>query len=327
MPGENPPAPATSSPGPILPDNSTHPDHARYQQVAAGVERLACWPPDQARNMAMALYAEVSRDACMKRVDGVVLGSPLANPQQVFALYRPFGNQEPSFLASAPVSAAQTPIAAGVLSSTQVDKEGYLVDPGIVRHGIGALEHGKLQGPHAIVMHRTGGANAASALASFATGTGTHFMVDKDGTIYQTASLEQKTHHVGKIRSRCFEEGTCEPAEQQALKALGFAPKAIHDREQVKPYPQRYPVNEDSIGIEVVARHTATGWESPTPQQRASIDRLVGILQQHYGLGDRDVYQHDVVSYKTQGEGAGLYQHGNTGTVEPPVVQPRGLAR
>ena len=35
--------------------------------------------------------------------------------------------------------------------------------------------------------------------------------------------------------------------------------------------------------------------------------RLVNTLQQHYGIGDRDVYAHDVISNKTAGEGAGLY--------------------
>ena len=40
--------------------------------------------------------------------------------------------------------------------------------------------------------------------------------------------------------------------------------------------------------------------------RKASLTRVFP-LQQHYGIGDRDVYAHDVMSNKTAGEGAGLY--------------------
>src|ERR1035437_8490823 len=53
-----------------------------------------------------------------------------------------------------------------------------------------------------------GGANAQSALSSYnnPSANGTHFLIDKDGTIYQTASVFQQTWHVGKLRSRCRSE-------------------------------------------------------------------------------------------------------------------------
>lgn len=308
----------------VLPDQLAHPDDARYRQVLVGVERLGAWSPQEARTVAAALYAEVARNPSLQRIDEVVMGSSLVTPLQVFAIYRPYGDRLPVFHAEVPVATAVSHH--DVAIPAHVDNTGYLTDAGITRRPMAVLEHGTLQGPHAIVMHRTGGANAASALSAFASGTGTHFLIDKDGTIYQTASLQQKTHHVGKIRSRCDAEDTCAPGDQQALNALGFAPKPIHDREKVKPYPERFPMNEDSIGIEVVSRHAANGWETPTPQQQASIGRLVGILQQQYGLGDRDVYEHDIISYKTQGEGAGLYRHDGAGA-DGPVVQPRGPAR
>lgn len=89
----------------------------------------------------------------------------------------------------------------------------------------------------------------------------------------------------------------------------GFSPKAINTHENANPYPIRYPNNGDSVGIEVVgAYHEQTKtWDAPTTEQTASITKLVGILQREYGLDDHDIYKHDTISYKTQGEGDGLY--------------------
>lgn len=57
----------------------------------------------------------------------------------------------------------------------------------------------------------------------------------------------------------------------------------------------------------MVGRHINGKWEEPTLAQQLAINRLVNTLQQHYGIGDRDVYAYDVISCKTAGEGAGLY--------------------
>ncbi|MGQ4583910.1 N-acetylmuramoyl-L-alanine amidase [Lysobacter sp. F60174L2] len=192
-----------------------------------------------------------------------------------------------------------------------VDEHGYVQNAGFVFQPIPALEHGRLQGPHAIVLHRTVSSTARNSLNAFARGIGTHFLIDKDGTIYQTASLLQKTYHVGPIRSRCFEEGTCDAAEQAAVESLerrqGY--RDVHNREKVKPYPDRFPMNEGSVGIEVVAMYTEATrqWDPPTPEQSESITLLARILKTQYSLTDADIYEHDRISRKTAGEGAGLY--------------------
>ncbi|MEG0278573.1 MAG: N-acetylmuramoyl-L-alanine amidase [Morganella sp. (in: enterobacteria)] len=76
---------------------------------------------------------------------------------------------------------------------------------------------------HAIVLHRTGSFSLSAAMASFRnSGIGTHFIIDKDGIIRQTANTNKYAYHIGKIRAR-------------------------------------YPLNTDSLGIEVVAKYnTAT---------------------------------------------------------------------
>lgn len=197
-----------------------------------------------------------------------------------------------------------------------VDERGYIQNAGFTLRPIPALEKGALAGPRAIVLHRTAGDSISSALGA-AGPSGTHFYVDKDGTVYQTASLFKKTYHVGLIKSKCMADGTCPAAEEKTLEGWGWAPRRIHNHEKTKAYPNRYPMNEDSVGIEVVSRclencgpgdsDNAT-WEAPTPEQQESISSLIGLLKRLYGLSDSDMYEHDKVSYKKGGEGAGLYE-------------------
>ena len=246
----------------------------------------------------------MATDPAITRVDAVVLQA--GDPLKAIAAYKPHGNAPPMYFASAQVGGKQQQTAPAVA----VDKDGYLTMDGVTKKPIAALEQGALKDVNAVVLHRTDSTKAQSAFDSFKTGVGTHFLIDKDGTIYQTASLNQLTYHVGKIRARCQVENTCSPQEAKTLDAMGFAPKKIHDHEAKKPYPDRYPTNSDSVGIEVVADYNPkTGkWEEPTPQQKAAIAKLVGNLQQTYGLNNADVYQHDTISYKTAGEGDGLWQ-------------------
>ena len=200
-----------------------------------------------------------------------------------------------------------------------VDAKGYVQNAGFTHQPISALEKGALKGPVAVVLHRTAGATLGSALSPAKSGVGTHFYVDKDGTVHQTASLRHRTHHVGKIKSRCQMEGNCTPEEAEKIRSWGWAPTRIHNHEKAKPYPKRFPMNEDSVGIEVVARcltHCAPDegdqatWEPPTPEQAESIRTIVEILKSTYALGEEDVFEHDRISYKKGGEGAGLYTPG-----------------
>lgn len=197
-----------------------------------------------------------------------------------------------------------------------VGENGYVQNAGFVHQPVSALEKRDMDGPAAIVLHRTDGSSVQSALNSASSGIGTHFYVDKDGTVYQTASLLKHTSHVGRIRSRCLEAGTCSEEEAVRIRGFGWAPKRVHDHEKVKDYPARYPLNEDSVGIETVSRCVKNcgpndkgtpEWEAPTAEQLESIANIIAILQEAYSLGDSDVYEHDLISYKTAGEGAGLW--------------------
>ena len=165
--------------------------------------------------------------------------------------------------------------------------------------------------PLALMLHRTVTEGLGETFKTFRGPDryGTHFTVDRAGQIIQVASLDQFTMHVGNMRARCREEGTCAAAELRAINAMGWAPSGISNRERSqKSYPDRYPTSYESVGIEVIASYdpVAARWQRVTPEQLESVHVLVRLLQATYGLDDVDVYRHDIVSYKTPGEGAGL---------------------
>ena len=199
-----------------------------------------------------------------------------------------------------------------------VGENGYVQNAGFTHKPIAALEKGAINGPKAIVLHRTEGTSVQSALDSAETGIGTHFYVDKDGTVYQTASLLKRTYHVGKIKSRCMAEGTCPAGETKRIAEWGWNPTKVYNNEKAKEYPTRYPMNEDCVGIETVSRcvkncgpkdKDTPEWEPPTAEQKESISTIIRILKKAYSLADDDIYEHDIISYKTAGEGAGLYSN------------------
>lgn len=96
-----------------------------------------------------------------------------------------------------------------IVVAVYVDAKGYIQNAGFVHQPIMALEKGTITGPKAIVLHRTDSTMATGSIQAFQSGVGTHFIVDKDGTVTQTASLLKQTAHVGKIKSKRYESGTC----------------------------------------------------------------------------------------------------------------------
>ena len=49
---------------------------------------------------------------------------------------------------------------------------------------------------------------------------------------------------------------------------MGWAPSGIHEHESRKTYPDRYPMNADRIGIEVVGNYDEKTrmWDTPTAE-------------------------------------------------------------
>lgn len=180
-----------------------------------------------------------------------------------------------------------------------VDKEGLVVNDRVKQHIVAALQKGKLGTVHGIVVHQTGGSTATSAFTGYAARPfGTHFLIDKDGMIYQSASLLYYTNHVGKLKARCLAEHRCTPVEMK--KYAGFNPKLQNSLEQAKASPDRYPTSEDSIGIELVGEFNAKekAYVTVTTEQNDSLKWLVGELAQTFSVAMTEVFRHPDLSWK-----------------------------
>lgn len=94
---------------------------------------------------------------------------------------------------------------------TLFDPQGWAVSDRIKLDRYPGLKHGLMTTVHGIIVHETGAATAASTLAQYKRGgpNGAHFLIDKDGTIIQVASVLWKLQHVGPLKARCLAEHRC----------------------------------------------------------------------------------------------------------------------
>lgn len=194
-------------------------------------------------------------------------------------------------------------------SSTKTNKivNGIFLDA--KQNIIPELKKGAMHKIVAIIMHRTASSNLNSTLSSFKkSGIGTHFIIDKNGEIIQCLNLSFFSYHIGKIKSKAEDSKSWTREEQKLIEKLNIKDKSRYEISN-KKYPERYPINQESIGIEVVANYDpkTKQWDNATKEQRRSIQELIEVLKKTYNLTKKDIYEHDKISYKTEGEGANLY--------------------
>ncbi|VAW92637.1 hypothetical protein MNBD_GAMMA23-2456 [hydrothermal vent metagenome] len=68
-----------------------------------------------------------------------------------------------------------------------------------------AIQQGTIKTAQGIIIDQTDSPTEKSALNEYKNGSsGTHFLIAKDGSIYQTASLLYQTWHAGKLKARCL---------------------------------------------------------------------------------------------------------------------------
>lgn len=81
----------------------------------------------------------------------------------------------------------------------QIDQDGLVRDPRVRIARSANIERGPMRQVRGVIVHQTDSSTASATLNGYrATGaTGAHFLIDKDGTVYQTASVFQSTWHVG----------------------------------------------------------------------------------------------------------------------------------
>lgn len=183
-----------------------------------------------------------------------------------------------------------------------IDPDGWLVEKNVTVIRRPNLRAGQMTHVHGIIIHQTGASTAQSTLSSYLSpgANGAHFLIDKDGAIYQTGSVYWKQKHVGKLRSRCLAELKCKPTETKLLSKMTVS--AMNKHEMKKKVPERYPSNSDSIGIELVGGVVGTGrdpkFETATEAQNKSLAWLVKKLGLHFRLPLTEVFRHPEASRK-----------------------------
>jgi N-acetyl-anhydromuramyl-L-alanine amidase AmpD len=190
-----------------------------------------------------------------------------------------------------------------------ISKQGYVDADRINIKIFHTIERRPMDKVNGIVVHQTGGSTAQSTFNSYQSvgANGAHFLIDKDGTIYQTASLRKTTDHVGKLKSKCLVKKTCSPIEFKKVFSMRNKYMELSRFESRKKFPDRYPDNSDSIGVELVGG-IASGaggnliYEQVTDQQNDSLRWLVSELTDTLGVSMREIYRHPDLSYKVETE-------------------------
>lgn len=188
-----------------------------------------------------------------------------------------------------------------------IDANGVIVDARVRRAISPAIERRDMKVVNGIIVHQTDSSTAASTLNGYKAikgelkPNGAHFLIDKDGTIHQTASIYKTTAHVGNLKSRCVAQHTCSPTELKKLKGKKLG-KQIGEVEFKKKWPDKYPSNADSIGIEIVGEALPKNvpeknriYENVTKEQQASLQWLVQELSFTLSVHMSEVFRHPTV--------------------------------
>ncbi len=194
-----------------------------------------------------------------------------------------------------------------------ISRQGHVDAVRVIVKIFPSIERGPMETVNGIVVHQTGGTTTSSTFNSYTSNThtpnGAHFLIDKDGTIYQTASLNRVTNHVGKLQSRCINTLQCSPTDlQEARKEFRAGPAAFHRHESKKEFPNRYPSNADSIGIELVGMYYVDGktndlvYENVTNEQNSSLKWLIQELSETLNVRMSEIYRHPEVGRKNATE-------------------------
>lgn len=172
------------------------------------------------------------------------------------------------------------------------------------------IEHGQMLSVSGIVLHQTSSNYTAKTLMAYAfrpSGTGTHFLINPAGQIFQTARVDKICWHIGRIKSYCMQVQKCDAIDKKELEALKlkYTDKDEYDKqvdasERKKAAKDRYPTNFDSIGIEVVGAPLNQSYGKPTHAQNESSKWLVGELISMLNLTRDRIYPHGLIDPRKQ---------------------------
>lgn len=130
-----------------------------------------------------------------------------------------------------------------------IDRNGIAIHSLIKPAIAPTIERGEMKEIHGIIVHQTGGSTAQSSIDSYKnpSANGAHFLIEKDGAIYQTASLYKQKWHIGKIKARCLLEKRCTPVELKSLQR--FNPTQENKREMLKRFQHDFRPTKTALAL------------------------------------------------------------------------------
>ena len=198
----------------------------------------------------------------------------------------------------------------------KMDVKGWIDNKKVQKEQRTAIEHSPIASINAIVLHRTGSTTASSVLNAWKSKKeGTHFLISENGEIYQTASLKKQCWHVGKLYSKCRTTTSCSKEDAASLEKIlhkkniswGKKFRLVTKSELTKSYPNRFPHNHDSLGIEIVGVLSKEKeiYEIPNKKQLESLYWLLDELVATYSLSVKDIYAHGKIAHKDKNKSEG----------------------
>ena len=130
--------------------------------------------------------------------------------------------------------------------------------------------------------------------------------------------MHKYTQHIGDIRSKVELEKTWDTKEKVLIEniwneKISYSARKIKvsNYEKTKSYPNRYPINSDSIGIEVVGKYDdkTKRYPNATTKQLESLEQLVIVLLELFNINKTDIYAHAKIAYKNETEGVSLLEY------------------
>lgn len=143
-----------------------------------------------------------------------------------------------------------------------------------------------------IVLHRTAGGAASGTLTHMKNkGYGAHFVIDYDGTVYQTIGLNKKGSHMGIAQFQSTKNAGWGNSNSIGIETCGYS----YDRDGNKRIGSKY----DKI--------THHHWELVTDQQAKAVACLLEFLLYSFNLSINNVKVHEKLCSKEPNEGQDVY--------------------
>ncbi|WP_352288086.1 LysM peptidoglycan-binding domain-containing protein [Psychrobacter sp. GW64-MNA-CIBAN-0177] len=270
----------------LFPISSGLPEHVVF---ASSLSKLDL--PNEKQSRKMARVAGYPNNRMDPNGDEMVMKSEIAQSVEHYIKdgkkYRSFGACEKFSVVEKPVSSSSdcpSNILGCFCNRTKKlpMRSGFLTHSRIIKHHTPKLERRNYTNKiKKIILHRTVNSSAQSTFNSFNSGSkpyGTHFVVDKDGKIYQTANLNKLTIHAGNANPYSV-----------GIEVVGM------------------PLARDGKTTMGTKDRPVVRWEKLTTDQTQSVACLTRYLLIHYGLDQSNIAVHEDVAAKTEGEGRTVY--------------------